>query len=279
MRRVAHATPWPARRVVRSAVGYLPALDLRLRVTRAVGTAALRAREEYEIRSLASATHGLPEARVATIIPTYRRNRLLREAVDSALAQTEDDHLVVVVDDGGNECTLAPHTRLRTLRLSRNVGVPTIARNVAMRLTRSPFVAFLDDDNVWDPDHLAVSLAEHARGAEMTYTSLRRLREDGSVYDVIGEPFDRTRLRDASFVDTSAVVVRRGPGIHQSRVPRRGALPGEDWEYVWRLSRSRDVRHVDRITVTYRMHASSYFTRWPEWCLDASCAVPETPSA
>lgn len=95
---------------------------------------------------------------VTVVIPTYARPGLLREAVDSALAQTVGDLEVLVVDD----CSPAPvrlptDPRLRLVRLERNGG-GAAARNVGLKETTTRYITYLDDDDRLLPHHLEVAL-------------------------------------------------------------------------------------------------------------------------
>jgi glycosyltransferase involved in cell wall biosynthesis len=252
------------KRVVRRHVGRLPVWEWRLRILRAPETARLRWGEHSEVRNAKRALPALPSAEVATIIPTYKRGHELFEAIDSALAQTVRDQIVVVVDDaGGLPDSLPDDPRLFAISLTRNYGTVGVTRNVGIRITQSRFLAFLDDDNTWEPDHLELALASHRRGNQLTYSSLRRVDESGSLVDVFSIPFDRRYARDHPFADASAIVVQRGKGVVFSRVPRRkGDFPREDWEFVYRLSRRLRTELVPEPTVTYRVHGGSYFSAW-----------------
>jgi glycosyltransferase involved in cell wall biosynthesis len=245
-------------------VGHLPFFEYRLEVTRWRAARALRRREDDAVAVLAARLGPLPTADIVTIIPTYRRPELLRAAVASALAQPIPDHHVVVVDDGGATTTTLPEDeRLTVLELPANLGTAGAVRNVGIRLSRSRLIAFLDDDNTWEPHHLEVATAAHARGADLTYSSLRRVDGDGRDIDVLDEAFDRHAMRERSLADTNAIVVRRGDDVHFSRVPRRrGDFPLEDWELVWRLSRRLRVHHVPDVTVRYVCHDGSNFSEW-----------------
>jgi glycosyltransferase involved in cell wall biosynthesis len=218
-----------------------------------------RRAEDDEVHRLGTRVGSLPHARVVTVIATYQRPHGLVEAVQSALAQQVDDHLVVVVDDGGGGLPELPDDdRLVVLALARNHGCLGMVRNVAIRLTRSDVLAFLDDDNVWSPDHLVTTLAEIDRGADVVYTDLHRVRPDGTTFDVLSEPFDRRRLWLHSYVDSNALVLRRTPAVVFSRIPRQK----EDWALVLRLSRRSRVVHVPRTTVRYLVNPASYYSQW-----------------
>lgn len=250
-----------ARSQLRDAYGIWPLFEAR---AKAVGwpraLAAARA-ERNEVQRL-SRVVSVPPALVVTIIPTHRRPELLERAVNSALAQTVRDHVVVVVDDGAGLSPLPADDRLVAVSLSENMGRPGVVRNVGIALSHSTYLAFLDDDNTWHPQHLATALRAMGN-ADLVYTGVERAHPDGSVLDVLARPFDRRALAAGPYVDTSCIVVRRGPGVHFSRLSRSSAkVPGEDWELVWRLSRRRQIRHVPEVTVRYLVNPDSYFTQW-----------------
>jgi len=98
---------------------------------------------------------------VSVIIPTYNRGWILREAIDSVLAQDFTDYELIVVDDGSTDDTrqiLGSYGRdLLVLRQS-NQGV-SAARNRGIAESRARLVAFLDSDDLWLPQKLARQLA------------------------------------------------------------------------------------------------------------------------
>lgn len=266
----AHASPRgtvraSVRRRLRARYGLWPLHEVRTKALGWPGALRLRAFEDAEVRRLAAATDAaIASAIVTTVIPTYRRPEGLRAAVASALAQDVASHAVIVVDDGAGLPELPADPRLVAVSLRRNTGSVAIVRNVGIRLARSPYVAFLDDDNTWRPDHLRLSLGALQEGADVVYTAVRRLRPDGSTLDVLSTPFDRRALAEEDcFVDTNAVVARLDRAVRFSRLPRpRGRYPREDWELVWRLSRTRRVVHVPEPTVLYAVNPASYYTSW-----------------
>jgi glycosyltransferase involved in cell wall biosynthesis len=97
-------------------------------------------------------------AEVTVVIPTKDRWTLLRRALACALGQRDVAVEVVVVDDGS--ATRAPDwlhasadPRVRSVHQSPSRGVAR-ARNRGIEEARAPLVAFLDDDDLWAPDHL-----------------------------------------------------------------------------------------------------------------------------
>jgi Glycosyl transferase family 2 len=252
------------RRRLRDTFGLWPMHEARNRLVLGPRTPAWRRFEDAEVARLRPLLAARGRPLVVTVMPTYRRPELLPAAVDSALAQTVTDHLVVVVDDGGGLPPLPAHPRLVTVSLARNSAVLGLVRNVGIRITDSQFIAFLDDDNRWHENHLEVALGALRRGVDLVYTAVERRRADGSVLDVLSRPFDRTAFTDEdSWVDSNALVVRRGPEVLFSRMPRtKATLPKEDWEFVHRLARRHLVEHVPEPTVQYLVNEASYYTTW-----------------
>ena len=190
------------------------------------------------------------EARIITVIPTVGKASLL-SAVESAVAQQVAGHTVVVVPDGPIDIPPLP-TGVVVAHLQRNLGVAGVVRNVGIRSTRSEYLAFLDDDNTWRPGHLESCLTTLSQ-ADVTFSNVNRYRPDGSLFDVIGGPWNRRKSAVSNFVDTNAVVVKRGPAIHFSRISRLGEQFAEDWELVHRLGRTQTVLNTPVGTVNYTM--------------------------
>jgi glycosyltransferase involved in cell wall biosynthesis len=260
--------------------GTWPLFEVRNKLLHWPGAVRAHGQELLEVRRLRP-TVVVPQALVTTIVPTYRRPESLARAVRSALDQTVHDHVVVVVDDGAGLPPLPDDDRLVAVSLARNTGRAGVVRNVGIALSRSTYLAFLDDDNEWRPHHLATAL-EALTGAadpvDLVYTGVERVRPDGTTLDVLARPFARRTLRESCFVDTNSIVVRRGRGVRFSRLPRSGPnLPGEDWELVWRLSRRLRVRNVPETTVTYLVNPESYFTRWDAPAAPAAPHAVEVP--
>lgn len=266
---------FPARRIARPvvmrSVGLLPFLETRNKVVARSAARRVLALENEEVARLAREYGGLIGAKVATIVATYRRPHLVVRAVNSALAQTEEDHVVVVVSDGDDLPELPVHDRLIAIRLSRHIGVLGAVRNVGIRVSRSRYIAFLDDDNRWLPQHLADCLEMLDRGETFVYSGIQRVLPDGTEYDEMSIPFDRRRLRNENFIDANAIVVRRNSNTLFSRIPRpRGLLPPEDWEFAWRLTKG-GARLVDKSSVEYLINPDSHF--YPHFYEDAMQAV------
>ena len=93
---------------------------------------------------------------VSVIIPTYNRGWILKEAIDSVLAQEFIDYELIVVDDGSTDDTRAildSYGRDIIVLAQANKGV-SAARNRGIAESRAQLVAFLDSDDLWLPQKL-----------------------------------------------------------------------------------------------------------------------------
>jgi glycosyltransferase involved in cell wall biosynthesis len=97
---------------------------------------------------------------ISTIIPVRNGERYLAEALESALAQTYPQVEILVVDDGSTDKTAEIAHRYAPIKyiFQPHAGAAA-ARNRAIPLAKGDFFAFLDADDVWLPDKLALQMA------------------------------------------------------------------------------------------------------------------------
>jgi len=98
---------------------------------------------------------------VSVIIPTFNRAGLVREAVDSVLAQDYSRLELIVIDDGSNDHTpevvRAFGTAVRFIQ-QPHTGV-SAARNRGVAASHGELVAFLDSDDLWLPGKVTAQVA------------------------------------------------------------------------------------------------------------------------
>lgn len=157
-----------------------------------------------------------PAPAVTVVVPTYNRVSLVGASLDSIARQTFRDFEVMVVDDGSSDNTkelIASRKEPIRYLWQHNQG-PAAARNHALRLVRSEFVAFLDSDDLWLPTFLERTigwLREHPEDA-LVFTDFRSIRASGKpMHGHRKRPYGgdvTARLFASTFICTPAVVVR-----------------------------------------------------------------------
>ena len=113
-------------------------------------------------------------SKVSIIIPTYNRADLLREALDSVLAQTYQEFELLVVDDGSTDNTrelVAGYGERTAYVFQENRGVSS-ARNLGIQSSTGEFIAFLDSDDLWLPEKLEqqVTIMEQHPDLQLCHT-------------------------------------------------------------------------------------------------------------
>ena len=93
--------------------------------------------------------------RIATVIPAYNRAATIGRAVESALSQVRQPDEIIVVDDGSSDETAAVAAGYGVAVIRKQHGGVGSARNAGVAAATSPFIAFLDSDDFWYPNHLA----------------------------------------------------------------------------------------------------------------------------
>jgi glycosyltransferase involved in cell wall biosynthesis len=97
---------------------------------------------------------------VSVIIPTYNRDWIVKEAIESVLAQDFSDYELIVVDDGSDDRTpeiLAAYEDPITVIRQSNRGV-SAARNRGIAAATGRLIAFLDSDDLWLPQKLSAQV-------------------------------------------------------------------------------------------------------------------------
>jgi glycosyltransferase involved in cell wall biosynthesis len=98
------------------------------------------------------------------IVPTHERASFLEEALDSISSQSVPEWECIVVDDASREAARVPEDdRFRLIRLPTNGGA-AVARNAGLEAAVGRYVCFLDDDDRFVPERLAMAL----RGVEIS---------------------------------------------------------------------------------------------------------------
>jgi glycosyltransferase involved in cell wall biosynthesis len=112
-----------------------------------------------------------PDPRVSIIIPAYNTAQLIAECLDSVFAQTYKDFEAIVVNDGSPdtpdlEKVLEPY-RKRIVYIEQKNKRAAGARNTAIRAARGEFLALLDSDDRWFPDHLEAQMKLFAEDSSL----------------------------------------------------------------------------------------------------------------
>lgn len=204
---------------------------------------------------------------VSIIVPTYRGDRFIRDALEGVAGQTWSNWELIVVEDGSQGETEAivknfaadhPQQRVEYLRHATNMS-QSAARNTAIKVAQGTHFALLDVDDRWQPSHLASSLAALRGGkADLAYSSVATFDDQTGLLNGTWGPtkgalahfpyslFRRCFITPATVVFHRCVVDRVGLFVPE-------LCPCEDLDY-WLRCAAAGVRfaHVQGCHVLYR---------------------------
>jgi glycosyltransferase involved in cell wall biosynthesis len=217
---------------------------------------------------------------VSVVIPAYNAAAFLAQALESVRAQSRAPAEVIVVDNGSTDASaaIAQGAGARVLRLGH--PGPSAARNAGVRAASQPWIAFLDADDLWDPDKLAAQwraveacpqvdivitdftefgstgvLLQSFLIGRANYQAIIRREAVAAVMCCDGDSLRAHFLR-GNFFAPSAVLARRdlllGVGLFDEELTHM-----EDRELWLRMLPRTTVAVVERPLVHTRIHASN----------------------
>lgn len=206
---------------------------------------------------------------VAVVIPVYNGEKYLEETLKSVLRQTLQPSEIVVINDGSTDRSLEiargfePGVRVLS-RLNRGVCA---TRNFGASITSASWLAFLDHDDVWEPNFLArmTALMADVPDATFVYADRRILSEDPdtgafALSDPQSMPKPEmlsTHLQDrCPFTPCSALIHRQAFFAAGGFDVRHNGV--EDWDLWLRLTFQK-VRFAQccEPLVQYRVHSAN----------------------
>lgn len=186
---------------------------------------------------------------VSVVIPTFNRAPFLKKVIESVLSQSYQDLELIVVDDGSQDKTRGLISPPMKYIKQGNKG-PASARNAGIKNSTRPFIAFLDSDDWWDKEKLAIQidamrkrpgyLISHTQ--EIWYKDGRLLNQKKRHKKHHGYIFDR--CLPLCVVSMSTVMVRRelfdNVGLFDENLPCC-----EDYDFWLRTSVKHEFLLID----------------------------------
>jgi glycosyltransferase involved in cell wall biosynthesis len=225
------------------------------------------------------------EPKVSIVTPTYCHNEegLLAKCLDSAMAQTFADFELIVIDDGssdGSEFTIRDAAfrddRIVYLRHDRNSGFPAIRTNEGIMRARGEAVAFLFDDNVFNPDFIEAAWnALEASGADVVHANVHMFAKEGKDFTLGGWPLTLELLRNLNTIPNGGVMVRRTffdrYGLYDPHILMRRIC---DWD-LWLRALALGARfcHVEQTgAFEYGLRSANSIGNTIAWDIKIACA-------
>ena len=196
---------------------------------------------------------------ISVIIRSMDRSTL-SEALDSVALQTYPNIEVVVVNAKGAGHSLlgdwCGHFPLRlVLADDGRALIRPQAANLGLEKAKGQWLIFLDDDDLFDPDHIAdliQALHVHPQ-VKAAYIGVRVEDEKGHIRTLFNSPYDQRKLFISNFIPIHALLFSR------ALIDKNGARFDEnmevyeDWDFWLQLSYRTSFLHINKISAVYRV--------------------------
>jgi glycosyltransferase involved in cell wall biosynthesis len=210
-------------------------------------------------------------ALVSIVLPTANRPDRIGTALTSVLAQTYERLEVIVVDDASATpvddvvaSVAGGDPRVRLIRRDVNGGAAA-ARNTGLGLAQGNFIAFLDDDDRWDPLKLAKQVAYLERHPDVgIVTCDHRIEGDTRQTPLLFRGAGRVgadQLLWVNFVGGFPFVMVRRHLVESELTIDESFACAEDWDLWLRCSRLAPIGRVREPLVAYVSHPGPRLTR------------------
>lgn len=185
---------------------------------------------------------------VSVVIPTYNRAEYLPRAVDSVLEQTITDLEVIIVDGASTDDTESvvkeySDPRIRYIRHEENRGA-SAGRNTGIKAAEGAFVAFLDDDDEWQPRKLKEQLNAYEQANEsvgVVYTGIKNVDAEGRTNAIKTPEIEGDVTKELllhNYIGSFSALLVDSETIERTGLLNEQFPSWEDWEYYVRLSKT-----------------------------------------
>jgi glycosyltransferase involved in cell wall biosynthesis len=207
------------------------------------------------------------EPLISVVIPTFNRAKLVARAIESVLHQTFHDYEIIVVDDAGTDSTEESLKKkfgkqIIYIKQERNRGLPA-ARNAGIKVAQGAYLAFLDDDDEWLPEKLALQM-QRIQGNTclgLIYCGYSQVDENGNFIKLVipaKEPRIAEKLLYWNCITCppSGVLVKKEV-LHTAGYFDEKLSACEDWDMWIRCAQCTSFDFIDVPLVRYMMHSSN----------------------
>lgn len=211
------------------------------------------------------------EPLVSVIVPAYKAEKYILEALESIKKQTYSNWEIVVVEDAWNDKTeeivekfaeMVGSLRVQFVRHSFNKGIAA-TRNTGISLSKGEYIAWLDHDDIWLPNHLQINIsALEGNQADLAYSTVQLFTDAEGCIGTWGpekneqENFPASLLLRGYIVSSGVVVRKRSLQlINNFDDSLRNAEDYDCW--IRMLINGAKFIYLDSISSRYRKHSSS----------------------
>jgi glycosyltransferase involved in cell wall biosynthesis len=207
----------------------------------------------------------------SVVMPAYNAEKYIAQSIESMLAQSYSNWEFIIVNDGSKDTTAdiaARYTDRRIRLIHQANGGEAAARNTALEHVNGEFIAFLDADDLYQPNHLAVTidyLKVHVdHGA--VYTNGYHINQTGSFLQPLstrrrgpfqGRIFEEV-VRAPDVFGPPGCVVLCSKIVFQNQLRFDTNISyGTDWDFLTQCADLAEFGYLNQFTYLYRVHQTN----------------------
>ncbi|TVZ55489.1 GT2 family glycosyltransferase [Lutibacter sp. Hel_I_33_5] len=209
---------------------------------------------------------------VSVVLTTYNRKELLKETIDSILDQTFVDFELIVIDNYSNYDFIEYMKSFNDDRIrfyqNQNEGVIAVNRNYAIKKAKGEYIAFCDDDDIWDKEKVKLQVAQILKKPDtiLVSTNFSLINDKSSklktslskkIKYLIISKFKNPKfsLSYMNYIIFSSVLIKKQNILFSENVELIGT---EDFEFNLRLSFLKgNFSFINKELVKYRIHSNA----------------------
>ncbi|MBF0510757.1 MAG: glycosyltransferase [Candidatus Omnitrophica bacterium] len=210
---------------------------------------------------------------VSVVVTTYNRREKLERALKSVLTQTLKELEVIVVDNASVDHTQElveglKDDRIKYIRHATNKGGPA-ARNTGIKAARASLIAFLDDDDQWQPEKLelqvnkfkdlSLSVGVVYVGAEI-FDELKQKVLKTNLPQWRGHVYQRLLL--GTMLSSVSSVLVRAECFQKVGLFDEDLTSCQDWDMWLRISKQYEFDYVNEVLARINMHGKQISTNF-----------------
>lgn len=203
---------------------------------------------------------------VSIVIPVFNGEKYLKEAIDSALAQTYKNTEIIVVNEDSKDKTeeiiLSYKDKVRYFK-KENGGVAT-ALNLAIKEAKGEYISWLSHDDLYESDKLAIqvaALAELKNKKTILYSDWKYIDENGRLTAVseLEKSHDKKSLGNGfyallNWIISGCTLLVKKEIFEEFGYFDASLLTTQDYDLWFRVFRKYPVKHIPKILVSSREH-------------------------
>jgi glycosyltransferase involved in cell wall biosynthesis len=193
---------------------------------------------------------------ISVIIPTYNREKTIKESVQSVLNQSYNDFEIIIIDDGSTDNTEKLVLELEDSRISyyknpSNIGACG-SRNKGIEIAKGEFIAFQDSDDEWLPEKLKEQINFLKKvDCDVVFCSMERLLGNKKEIYPPYNPNNKSDLfKQLLYENCTSTQTLLGKSYVFKKINFDEGMPRfQDWELMLRITADYSVKHLNKVLV------------------------------